>query len=232
MKLTILVFLYYGELVKNSRYIPLDTDSIKCSASFTLCIIRSDSVKCSASIPWLTCYWINLPLIQEKFFEAPEVGIIGIFALVKYKNEQECIPVGCVPAARWPYAAVCFPGGGGVCCQGVCSGGKGGSAPGGVCSGGGGVCLVWGVWSRGVCVSGLGGVSAPGGCLLPGGVCVSGPGGCVCVWSGGVFLPGGCVSGLEGLPAGGEFSLPETPPVDRITDACKNITLAQLRCGR
>ena len=26
-------------------------------------------------------------------------------------NEQECIPVGCVPAARWPYAGVCFEGG-------------------------------------------------------------------------------------------------------------------------
>ena len=25
--------------------------------------------------------------------------------------KQECIPVGCVPAARWPYAAVCFLGG-------------------------------------------------------------------------------------------------------------------------
>ena len=26
--------------------------------------------------------------------------------------QQECIPVGCVPAARRPYAGVCFPGGG------------------------------------------------------------------------------------------------------------------------
>ena len=29
----------------------------------------------------------------------------------KAKFEQECIPVGCVPAARRPYAGVCFPGG-------------------------------------------------------------------------------------------------------------------------
>ena len=28
--------------------------------------------------------------------------------------EKECIPVGCVPAARRPYAGVCFPGGGGL----------------------------------------------------------------------------------------------------------------------
>ena len=74
--------------------------------------------------------------------------------------EQECIPVGCVPAARKPYAAVCFPGGD-VCSRegvpgpggGVCFGGV--SAPGGVCSGGclvcSGGCLVWGgsAWSGG-----------------------------------------------------------------------------------
>ena len=54
--------------------------------------------------------------------------------------KQECIPVGCVPAARRPYAGVCFPGGGVP-------------GPGGVVvvSGLGG-----GVWSGGV-------VSAPGG---------------------------------------------------------------------
>ena len=27
-------------------------------------------------------------------------------------GKPECIPVGCVPAARRPYAEVCFPGGG------------------------------------------------------------------------------------------------------------------------
>ena len=34
------------------------------------------------------------------------------FLTVFGKNyaKQECIPVGCVPAARWPYARVCFPG--------------------------------------------------------------------------------------------------------------------------
>ena len=56
------------------------------------------------------------------------------------KREQECIPVGCVPAARWPYAAVCLWGG-------VCSWG---GAPGGCLLPGG---LLWGgVCSRGVCL--------------------------------------------------------------------------------
>ena len=53
-------------------------------------------------------------------------------------TKQECIPVGCVPAARWPYAGVCFPGGvwsGEGVVLGVCvvqgGGGPGGSGPGG-----------------------------------------------------------------------------------------------------
>ena len=43
-----------------------------------------------------------------------------------YKHlKQECIPVGCVPAARRPYPGVCFPGGGSP------SGGGGLPGPGG-----------------------------------------------------------------------------------------------------
>ena len=64
-------------------------------------------------------------------------------------KEQECIPVGCLPAAHWPYAGLYFPGGG----------------------------------------------------LLPGDVC---SGDCVC-----------------GIPACTEAD----PPVNRMTDRCKNITL-------
>ena len=67
-------------------------------------------------------------------------------------SRQECIPVGCVPAAHWPFAGVCFPGGS---CPGGASGIRGGLLPAGVCC--------WGVWSRGV--SALG-----GGCQLQGGL--------------------------------------------------------------
>ena len=64
-----------------------------------------------------------------------------------------------------------------------------------------------------------GGVSSPGAVPSPGGG-EPGPGGCT--WSqGGVPGPRGGVPG-QVLPH----------PVDRITDACKNITLPQLRCGR
>ena len=74
--------------------------------------------------------------------------------------------------------------------------------------GGGGVCS-GGVSARGVRVS------APGG----GG---SAPGG----GGGGVCSRGGVCSGGVSLPGGG-FSLPgDPPPVNRITDMCKNITLA------
>ena len=77
-------------------------------------------------------------------------------------NRQECIPVGCVPAARRPYAGVCFLGGGWCLLRGVC-----------LVRGVGcllrGVCLVWG----GV-VSAPGGESAwsRGGCVCSGGVCL------------------------------------------------------------
>ena len=52
---------------------------------------------------------------------------------VRSSKKQECIPVGCVPAARRPYARVCSHcrGGGVVSAPGRVS------APGGVCSGGG-----------------------------------------------------------------------------------------------
>ena len=66
------------------------------------------------------------------------------------------------------------------------------------------------------------GESAPGGCLLPGGVSALGG-----LLQGGVSATGG--GGGGGIPACTEA---DPPPVDRITDACKNITLAQLRCGR
>ena len=75
-----------------------------------------------------------------------------------------------------------------------------------------------GVYSRGVCL--LWGCVCSGGCLLLGGCLLWGG---VCSW--GVSAPWG----VCGIPACTEA---DTPPVDRITDACKNITLAQLRCGR
>ena len=111
--------------------------------------------------------------------------------------QQECIPVGCVPAAHWPYAGVCFPGGvsapRGLLWGCVCSGGVsalggcllwGVSALGGLCSGG---CLLWGGVLGGVCSGGV----CSGGCLLWGGV-----------WSGGCLPRWGCllwgVSGPRG----------------------------------
>ena len=111
------------------------------------------------------------------------------------KKKQECIPVGCVPAARRPYAGVCF---------------LGGCGPGG-----------W-VWSGSGGVSAPGGWSGPRGCLLqgglvPGGVCSRGG-----VWSRG---EGWVWSGPRGewYPT---MHWSRTPPVNRMTNRCKNITLA------
>ena len=110
-----------------------------------------------------------------------------------------------------------------VCCS-LLPGGRGGSAwsrGGSPCRGWGGVCLVPGE-------------------VLPGGGCLPGPGGSPC-WgdlpgSGGFSLPGGCLPGPRGVSAwsrrvsawspGGPARRP--PSVNRITDTCKNITLAIL----
>ena len=91
------------------------------------------------------------------------VHFLALRGKCKRTVKQDCIPVGCVPPAHWPYLPGCsmpggclLPGGsapGGSCCsQGVYSGG--------VSALGGGVCS-WGVSApRGL--SALG-VSAPGG---------------------------------------------------------------------
>ena len=72
--------------------------------------------------------------------------------------------------------------------------------------GGGGVCLVGGV----VVVSGLGGSAWSGGVSAWSGGCLPGPGG----WS---LIRGGIPACTEADPL---------PPVNRMTDRCKNITLA------
>ena len=90
-------------------------------------------------------------------------------------------------------------------------------------------------WSRGVLPDG-------GGCLPGAGGYLPGPGGgSPCpgsawsrggsAWSGEVSLPGSvCLvpGGLPGLRGGSPClgGLPGEPPVNRITDTCKNITLA------
>ena len=77
------------------------------------------------------------------------------------------------------------------------------SGLGGVWSGGSGP---GGVWSRGVCL-------VLGGCLVPG----------VSVW--GVSAPGGCLlqGGVGCIPSCNEA---DTPPMNRMTNSSKNITLA------
>ena len=108
----------------------------------------------------------------------------------------------------------------GVSALGGCLLPGGVSALGGICSGG---CLLQGglLWGS-VYFGGM--VSTHGGCLLPE---VSAPRGCllrgVCS-QGGVSAPGGCLLlGGCGIPACTEV---DTPPVNRMTNRCKNITLA------
>ena len=114
---------------------------------------------------------------RKKYLPCTLILRVNLALYLKFHLKQECIPVGCVPAARWPYAGVCCRGG---LLRGVCSGG---------CPLWGGCLLQGGVYSGGCLlpgVSALGGVCS-GGCLLRG--VVSAPGGCVCSWG---VLPQTC----------------------------------------
>ena len=82
-----------------------------------------------------------------------------------FKIKQECIPVGCVPADRWPYSGVCCSGGV-YLVPGGCSWSQGGGCSwSGGCVPGPGGCT----WSRGgfvYLVQGEGVYLVPGGCLV------------------------------------------------------------------
>ena len=65
------------------------------------------------------------------------------------QKQQDCIPVWCVPPARWPYLPACSAPGGVPCPRGV-------PGPGGVPGNGGGA-WSWGVCSRGCLLGGGGG---------------------------------------------------------------------------
>ena len=71
----------------------------------------------------------------------------------------------------------------------------------------------WSAWSGGVCLV-QGGLPGPGGCLPGGGVCP--------VWGVSAWCGVCLVRGVGGIPACTEAD----PPVNRMTDRCKNITLA------
>ena len=131
--------------------------------------------------------------------------IMCMFSKITEKlMKQECIPVGCVPPACWPYHPLvdhipaCIARGvpaGGCTCPGGCT-----------CQGG----------------VPVGGVYLPEGCTCPGGVPARGRG-CTC-W--GCTCPGG-VPVLSCTWAG-------TPPLwtEWLSDRCKNINFANLFCGR
>ena len=82
-------------------------------------------------------------------------------------------------------------------------------------------------WWGGVCLVPGGFSLVPGGFSLVGGVCLVPGGVCLVLWGGSAWSQGGGGSPWRGvcLVLGGG-PCPETPPVNRITHTCKNITLA------
>ena len=103
------------------------------------------------SVPSVSAIKMQIVAFQNINYRHIDLQLYNATPMVlKILYTQECIPVGCLPAARRPYAGVCFPGG--CLLPGV-------SALGGLLPGG---CLLRGVSALG------GGVSAPGGLLLGG----------------------------------------------------------------
>ena len=87
-------------------------------------------------------------LVTNLYFAYCVVNIPKIFRQKSTLNQQECIPVGWVPPARWPHLAACSAPGAGIWSQGGtwCWGYLlwGVPGPGGPCPGEGGACLVRG----------------------------------------------------------------------------------------
>ena len=71
----------------------------------------------------------------------------------------------------------------------------------------------------------------PGGVPGPGGD-VPGPGGCTWLGGGEGSVSSRSGGGVVFAPGPGGCQVLPVPPVNRMTDACKNITLSQFRCGR
>ena len=146
-------------------------------------------------------------------------GVPGPGGVCTWSRGVNLVPGGGVPG---PGGVYLVPGGGVP--------GPGGGVPGpGGCT-----------WSRGGCTWSWGGVYlVPGGCTWSGGRGgvpgprggVPGPGGCS--WSrgggGGAPGPGGCTWSRGGVPGpgGGYLVRYSPPPVNRMTNRCKNITLAK-----
>ena len=149
---------------------------------------------------------------RDKISDGSKEGnFFFIFMQFSAKNyaKQECIPVGCVPATRRPYAGVSFLGGF-------------------VCLVWGGVCLVRGVSALGVSAWSRGSAWSGGICLVQGGG-LPGPGGWS-AWLGGwgVVLGGPGLGGSAWSRGSGILACTEAdilPPCGQ-TDTCKNITLA------
>ena len=160
-------------------------------------------------------------------------------------EKQKCIPIGCVLPTLYHTGSLCLGGEGGLCPGGVsvqgrsCPGGlyPGGLSPGGLCPGG--LCLneslsrglCGGSLCRGLCpwgslfrVVSVRRVSVQGGLYqavsVQGGLCrrVSARGSL----SRGISVRGFSVQGIS-------VDRDPLPPVNRITDRCKNITFPQLR---
>ena len=83
----------------------------------------NEQERCTKTVNWELSKrpWFVMHLTSRKIWIRPVTR--KRYELQKIECEQECIPVGCVPAPHWPYAGVCSRG------MGVCSRGGGEGIP-------------------------------------------------------------------------------------------------------
>ena len=150
---------YQTNIVFNGLIYAGNICSLKSSCYAVLSSLFNSARKCL--ICTFLCY-----LVACRCRYCTPIGFMKGNVFLDFYIKQECIPVGCVPAARRPYAGVCFGGGGGFLPARGGSPCRGGSSlPGGVppCRGGS-------LCQGGFLPAGGGVLPARGGFSLPGGV--------------------------------------------------------------
>ena len=106
------------------------------AAGITLAVVLSSETRGKKSSMWHPIEVLGVKGQEQRFFHLWLFEVVcGLFlGMFKYSQKQECIPVGCLPPAFWPYPSMHCPGG--VSARGYLPGGylpRGGVFPGGMC---------------------------------------------------------------------------------------------------
>ena len=98
------------------------------AVAVTLAVVLSSKTRGKKSSMWHPIQVLGVKGQERRVFDLWLFEVVcGLFlGMFKYSQKQECIPVGCLPPAFWPYPSMhcrgeCLPGG--ICPGGVYPGG-------------------------------------------------------------------------------------------------------------